>query len=72
MHTTVQTWYDIQYLTMCLSGYMDTPIEQAFLDLRHDMEYIMHHEHEHIIHSREKILKINDIPLKCFLKAVNI
>ena len=33
MHITVQTSYDLQYLTMRLSVYMNSPIEPYFLDL---------------------------------------
>ena len=37
MHITVQTCYDIQYLTMRHSGYMNAPTEPAFLALKHGM-----------------------------------
>ena len=49
MHTTVQTHYDLQYLTMRLSGYMNAPTEPAFIALKHVMEYHMHHPHEIIV-----------------------
>ena len=52
MYITVQTRYNIQYLTMRLSGYMNAPTEPDFLALRHGMEYLMHHPHETIIYSR--------------------
>ena len=55
VHITVQTRYDLQYLTMRLSGYMNAPTEPAFIALKHGMEYIMHHTHEPIIYSRKKI-----------------
>ena len=35
MQITVQSCYDLQYLTMRLSGYMNAPTESAFLSLRH-------------------------------------
>ena len=50
MHITVQNWYDIQYLTMHLSGYMNAQIEPDFFALKHDMEYILPHPHEPIMY----------------------
>ena len=38
MHITVQFYYDLQYITMTLSGYMNAPMEPAFLDLKYVME----------------------------------
>ena len=38
MHITVQTCYDLQYITMRLSGYMNAPAEPAFIDLKHSIE----------------------------------
>ena len=49
MHITVQTCYDIQYLTMSLSGYMNAPTEPDLFDLKHVMEYLMENQHEPII-----------------------
>ena len=43
IQSSVQTRYDIQYLTIRLSGYMNTPTEPAFIALKHGMEYLMHH-----------------------------
>ena len=57
MHITVKTWYELQYLTMQLSGYMNGPTESVFFTLFHGMEYIMHHTHKTIMYSRNKILK---------------
>ena len=37
MYITVQTRYDIQYLTMQLSGYMNAPTEAEFLALKYGM-----------------------------------
>ena len=37
MHITVQTQYDLQYITTRLSGYMNSPAELDFLALRHGM-----------------------------------
>ena len=45
MHTTVQTCYDLQYLTTSLSGYMNSPTDPAFLSLINGMEYLIHHPH---------------------------
>ena len=45
MHITVQTCYDLQYLTMRLSGYMNAPTKPAFLDIKYDMEDLMHHQY---------------------------
>ena len=53
---------------MLLSGYMNTPTEPAFLALCHDMEYLMHHPHESIMYSGNKVFEVNDIPLRCFFK----
>ena len=35
IHITVQTCYDLQYITMRLSGYMNAPTEPDFLALKH-------------------------------------
>ena len=45
MHITVQTLYDLKYLTMRLSGYRNAPTEYEFVALKQGMEYIMHHPH---------------------------
>ena len=44
MHITVQTCYDIQYLTMRLSDYMNAPIEPSFLlsDMAWNTSYTIH------------------------------
>ena len=49
----VQTFYDIQYLTMRLSVYINDLTEPAFLSPIHVVEYIMHHPHEPIMYSRK-------------------
>ena len=41
IHITVQNRYDLQYLTMHLSGYINAPTEPAFLDLKYVMYYLM-------------------------------
>ena len=69
MHITVQTCYDIQYIPMRLSGYMNSPTESDLLDLKHCMEYLTHHPHEPIIYSRDKIYKTHEIPHQCYSKA---
>ena len=55
MHITVQTWYDLKYINMWISGCMRYPTEPAFLDLFHGMKYLMHHPHELIMYSRKNI-----------------
>ena len=62
MHITVQTWYDLQYLTMRLSDYMNAPEEPALLAIKHGMEYLIHYPHELIMYSRRKIYKTHEIP----------
>ena len=57
MHITVQTHYDLQYIIMRLSDYMNAPTEPDILDLKYGMEYLMHHPHEPIMYSRNKIYK---------------
>ena len=46
MYITFQTRYNLQYLTIRLSRYMNVPTEPDFLDIKHGMEYLMHHPHE--------------------------
>ena len=65
----VQTRYDLQYLTMHLSFYMNAPTEPDFLALKHDMEYLMHRPHEPIMYSRKNIYKIDESPHQCYFKA---
>ena len=64
MHNTVQTHYDLQYLTMHLSGYMNASPEPDLLAIKHEMEYLMHHPHESIMYPQKKIYK----PLKYHIK----
>ena len=56
---------------MQLIGHIVASTESELLALRHGMEYLMHRQHEPIMHSRENIFKINKIPLQCFFKSVN-
>ena len=72
MHITVQTCYDIQYITMRLSSYMNSPTEPELISLRHGMEYLMQHPLEPIIYSIKKILKLNESPYQCFFKPISI
>ena len=51
MRITLQNCYDLQYLTMRLSGYMNTPTEHAFLALKHGTWYLMYHPQEPIMYS---------------------
>ena len=57
MHITVKTCYNLQYLTMSLSGYMNAPIEPALLAFIHGIEYLIHHPHEPIMYSTKKFSK---------------
>ena len=54
---------------MWISGYMNAPIEPNFLALKHGMEYLMHHPHEPIMYSRNKIHRTDKIPHQCYFKA---
>ena len=49
LYITVQICYGLQYLNMCLSGYMNAPTEPILLALKHGIEYLMHHPHESIM-----------------------
>ena len=69
IHTTFQTKYDLQYLTMRLNGYMNSPIEPYFIDFKHGMEYTMHHPHEPIMYSRKKIHRTEESPHQCYSKS---
>ena len=69
MHITVQTRYDLQYLTIQISGYMNAPTETTFIVIKHGMEYLMHHPHEPIIHPRKKIHRTEESPHQCYFKA---
>ena len=71
MHITVQTRYDIQYLIMRLSGYINAPTEPAFLALRHGMEYFMYQPHEPITYSRNNVFKLNESLSQCVFKTVS-
>ena len=59
MNTTVKTRYGLQYLTMRLSRYMNSPTETAFLALRHGIEYLTHHPHLPIMYSIYFVNKLN-------------
>ena len=69
MHITVQTRYDIQYLTMSLIGYINAPTEPAFIALKNGMEYIMHHPHESIMWSINKIRRTEESTHQWYLKS---
>ena len=69
MHTTVQTRYDLQYIKIRLSGYMNAPTQPAFISLKHDMEYLMHDPHETIMYSRKKIHRTDRRPHQCYFRA---
>ena len=53
-HVTVQTRYDIQYITMPLIGCMNAPTEPDFIAFNHGMEYLMYYPHEPIMYSRKR------------------
>ena len=67
MYITVQNCYDLQYLNMRLSEYMNYSIEHDFRDIINGMEYLMHHPHKTIMYSR--FVKINEIPHQFFFKS---
>ena len=69
MHITFQTCYDLQYLTMRLSVYINSPTEHVFLALKHGMEYLMHHPYEPIMYSRKNIHITDEIPHQFYFKA---
>ena len=48
---------------MRLSGYMNVPIEPAFLPLKNFTEYLMHHPHELIMYSKNKYIELNRAPI---------
>ena len=52
MYITVQTCYDLQYITMDPSGNINVPTEPDFLALVYGIKYLMHHSHEPIMYSR--------------------
>ena len=62
IHITVQTLYDLQYFKMLISGYMNAPTEPVFLNLKHVIQYLMHHTHEPIIYSGNKIHRTEESP----------
>ena len=72
MDITENTHYDLQYLTVCISGYMNDPTQPALLDIRYGMEYLMHHPHEPVMYSTNIFFKTNKIPYKCFFKTTKI
>ena len=57
MDITVQTCYDLQYIKTRLSGYMNSPTEPEFIDLKHDMEYLIQNPHKTTMLPRKKIHK---------------
>ena len=69
IHITVKTFYDLQYLTMHPSCYMNAPEEPDFLAIKNGTEYIIDHSHEPIMYSRNKIYKTDEIPHQCYFKA---
>ena len=69
MHITVKTRYDIQYITMRISGYTNAPKEPYFIDIKHGMKYIMQNLHEPIMYSRNNIYKNDKIPHQYYVKA---
>ena len=43
---TVQTFHDIQYLTIIFSGYINIPIDLLFGYLGDGVQYLIHNQHE--------------------------
>ena len=66
MNISVQTCYDLQYLTMQSNEYINDPTEPACLALRHGMEYLMHPSYKHIMYPIKKYFKVNEIPQQRF------
>ena len=54
---------------MRISGYMNAPIEPAFLALKHGVEYLMHHPHKPIMYSRNKNHRTEESPHQCYFKV---
>ena len=54
---------------MQLSGYMNALTEHPLLALQHGMEYLIHHPHETIIYSRNKMHITKEILHQCYFKA---
>ena len=69
MHITVQTCYDLQYLTIKLSGYINSPEEHTFINIKHGIEYLIHHPHEPIMYPGKKIHKTEERHHQCYFKA---
>ena len=63
MNITVQTCYDLQFITIFLSGYMNAPTKPDFIALKNGMEYLMHYTNEPIMYSRKKINKTEKNPI---------
>ena len=59
MNITVQTCYYLQYVTIWLIDYMNSPTEPYFIALIQGMEYLMHHPHEPVMYSINKMFKKN-------------
>ena len=68
MHITVQTCYNLWYLTIRLIGYINALTETALPACRDDMENLMKHPHKSIVYSKNKISKKSN-PTSMFLKS---
>ena len=71
MHITVQTFYYLQYLIVCLSGYMNSSTQPDFISIKNCMEYLMHHTNEPIMDPRNKIYNTNESPHQWYFKSVD-
>ena len=62
IHINIQTLYNLQYLTINISGYMNAPKEPDPLALKQGREFIMNHPHERIIYSGNKYTTLMKSP----------
>ena len=57
---------------MRLSGYMDYPTKPYLIAIIYGMEYLMHHPHEPIMYTINKISQTTDSPRQCLFKAGDV
>ena len=62
MYITVQTCYDLQYLTMRPSACMNARTEPDFIALKHGMEHLIQHPYEPIVYSGNKTTNVMKVP----------
>ena len=66
-HCSNMTWSSIPYHSFI--GYMNAPIEPAFIYLRNYMEYLIYRSRERIVYSIKNIFNLNEDPHQCFFKS---